>query len=126
MQDAGPVIVSTILFLVVGTVFVLYFINRHKERMTMLEKGFSPEQMRLKGMKTLSQDSELGSLKWGIIALAIGLAILTGMFYENVYGSHDAGGLYPGLIFIYAGVGLVVYYILASKKASAKDTAGQK
>ena len=126
MPDAAPVIVSVTLFLVVGAVLILFLVNRHREHMQMIERGFTPEQMHTKGFRWFSQMSTLGSLKWGIIIFATGFAIMTGMILENSYHLQDIGPLYPGIIFLYAGAGLVVYYMIASRKTSDSDQAEKK
>ncbi len=122
MGDAAPVIVSMTLFLVVGAVLILYFTNRHKERMTLIEKGVPPEQLRFKGFRFFTQQTHLASLKWGIIAVAIGLAIMTGSILDNVYSFGRHEGIYPALIFLYAGIGLIVYYLIASKKNAESES----
>ncbi len=118
MNDAiGGMIVGVLFFFVCGAVLIIFFTNRHKERMSMIEKGFLPEQMRSKSIKPFTTNSQLSSLKLGIIAVAIGLAITTAIILENFYSmQNNIGGLYPALIFLYSGVGLIVYYIIAAKK----------
>ena len=54
-------------------------------------------------------------MKWGLVAIFAGLGTLTAMVLDNWY-HYDEGAIFPGVILVFGGVGLVVFYLIASKK----------
>jgi hypothetical protein len=89
--------------------------TRHKERMTIVERGLKPEDMKALYERGSFQLSFGSSLKWGIVLVGIGLAVLVGMWLRQAYDVE--GGVFPGLIALFGGLGLVVYYMIAGKKS---------
>jgi len=111
------VLIPITMFLATGATFIIWIITRHRERITMIEKGLSIEQM-----KSLSQRDPrreirrdpFGSLKWGILLVLGGLAMLIGN-YLHVQFSTDESVTF-GLITLFVGIGLITFYSIASKK----------
>ncbi|MGD0337639.1 MAG: DUF6249 domain-containing protein [Bacteroidota bacterium] len=101
-------------FILIGLMFYFGITSKHRERMAMLEKGFSPEQIQSIARRAFRVQSPLASLKWGIIIVAIGLAIIVGNFLRTVYNVDES--IIAGVIFLFAGLALVIYYFIASKK----------
>ncbi len=108
------VLISLSFFILVALIFYYHTTTRHKQRMAMLEKGFSPEQIRSIAHRVFAGQSPLSSLKWGIIITAIGLAIIVGSFLHSVYNVDES--IVGGVIFLFAGLALVIFYFIASKK----------
>ena len=92
-------------------------LTRHKERMTMIEKGLSPEDVKALYQRQTFRVNPLSSLKWGIVFVAVGLAVLVGMWLRNAFFIQD--GVIPGLIALFGGLGLIVFYVIAHKKLEA-------
>ncbi|MFQ5500054.1 MAG: DUF6249 domain-containing protein [Candidatus Zixiibacteriota bacterium] len=62
----------------------------------------------------------LSNLKWGMVLIGIGLALLVrqfGWFYLSDEGTF-------GLIFLFAGIGFFVYYAVASRHLKENETNG--
>jgi hypothetical protein len=117
-MGAHEVTIPITLFLTVGAVFILLLLSRHKERMTMIEKGAKAEDIKaLYERGVLRSPSPLSSLKWGLILVGIGLAVVLGMVLHNAYGSDIEGGIYPGLIALFGGFALILFYFIVRKKA---------
>jgi hypothetical protein len=57
------------------------------------------------------------SLKWGLVALGIGLAVLIGQLF--VPWDYQ-GEVTISLMFIFGGVGLIIHYIIADKRMKAQ------
>lgn len=114
------VLVPITFFVLIGAMVYHAITSRHKERMTMLEKGFSAEQMKSLAHREFRGHSPLSSLKWGIIILAIGLAIIVGNFLRSVYQVDES--IVAGVVFLFAGLALVAFYIIASKKLQEQET----
>jgi hypothetical protein len=90
---------------------------RHRERMTMIEKGMKAEDLKPFFEKNIRPWSPLSSLKWGIVLCAVGAAICLGLWLQDAYGMR--GGGFPALIAIFGGLALVVFYFIASRKERA-------
>jgi len=101
----------------VCTVLAALIFTKHRERMTMIEKGLKAEDRKSFFEKGIRPWSPLSSLKWGIVFFAVGAAILVGMWFQNAYDVR--GGVYPALIALFGGAALIVFYMIASRKESA-------
>ena len=58
--------------------------------------------------------SPLSSLKWGIVLVGVGGAILLGLWLQEAYGVR--GGVFPGLIAIFGGAALVLFYVITRNR----------
>jgi Domain of unknown function (DUF6249) len=114
-MDVTAVLIVITLFSIVGGVLVLWLVTRHRERTTMLEKGFKPEEMKeLYRRGAFASPNPLSSLKWGLVFTMIGIAVVLAMFLDSVYNLEE--GIYFGLISLFGGMGLVIFYAITSKK----------
>jgi len=104
----------TSLVLIIGGMIL----TRHKERMTIIDKGLETEEIKALYMRGAWKTSPLNSLKWGILFIAVGLAILVGMWLHEVYMVKD--GVIAGLVALFGGAALVVFYAIASRKADLR------
>ena len=101
-------------FICVVAIWGGFLLTRHKERMTMIDKGLTPEDVKALYQRSPFRMNPLSSLKWGIVFVAVGLAVLVGMWLRNTYFIQD--GVFPGLIALFGGLGLIVFYVIAHKK----------
>ncbi len=113
MHDEG-LLVPIILFLTLGTVFAIAIATRHRERTMMIEKGLSVDEIKALYSRTVQRDP-LTSLKWGILLILAGCAVLMGIFLHQQYGVNE--GVIVGLITLAVGIGLVLFYNIAAKRA---------
>lgn len=97
-------IVFCVVLLIVSLTYVLTNI-RHKERMALLEKERDPKLFD-------TPQSRLAPLKWGMLLIGAGLGFLTAFLLDNfVFTSVvDTDPIYPAMIFILGGIGLVLFY----------------
>ena len=109
------VIIPVVLFLSIATIWGAAILTRHKERMTMIEKGLKPEDNKALYEKGTLRVHPLGSLKWGMVFVAVGTAGLLGMFLHANYYVEDE--IYPALMAVFGGLGLITFYFFASRKA---------
>jgi hypothetical protein len=87
--------------------------TRHK----LIQKGLVDEKIKFlynggKYAKALS------NLKWGMVLVGIGVAALAGNFAPDYF--EEAGTL--GLMFIFGGIGFLVYYALLAKHEKEDST----
>lgn len=115
-MSGQEVIVPIIFFITIGVIWGAYILTRHKERITMIEKGLKADEVKSLYARAGGRVNPLVSLKWGIIFVAIGLAVLLGVWLRETYLVQE--GVFPGLIALFGGVGLIVFYMIARKKVT--------
>ncbi len=111
----NEILIPIIFFLVVGAVWGAFILTRHRERVSMIEKGLKAEDIKSLYERQTFKASPLFSLKWGMVLICVGIAIMLGIWLRENYIFND--GIIPGLIATFGGVGLVLFYLIASKKA---------
>jgi|ERR1041385_2145176 Na+/melibiose symporter-like transporter len=111
------VMIPIILFLTIGAIFLMWIISRHRERMVMVEKGMSSEDIKALYSKTVQRDP-LSSLKWGILFVLGGVAVMFGNFLVERFNVQPP--VVIGMVCLFVGIGLVLFYTIASKKMGQK------
>jgi len=114
LMAAEPVIVTTVFFMTVVVIWGSIILTRHKERMTMIEKGLKSEDIKALYERGTRRMNSLTSLMWGMVFVGIGLAAVIGTWLNSVYNVDD--GVIPALMALFGGVGLITFYLVASKK----------
>jgi len=113
-MDVTGMLAIIFFFVTAGVVFGSIIFTRHRERMGIIEKGLKAEDVKGFFHTEAREWSPLTSLKWGMILVAVGLAIIVAMTLHNAYNME--GGIYPALIALFGGIALVVYYMIANRK----------
>ncbi len=108
------ILIPIVFFLAFGAVLGTIILTRHKERMTMIEKGMNAEDIKSLYVKQTFQTNPLASLKWGIVLIGIGTAVIVGMWLRNSFMYDE--GIFPGLIATFGGIALVLFYFIAGKR----------
>ncbi len=114
------------IFLFGGTAVVLwkFFDSRHRERMSMIEKGLRPADFQQPGMPRPSFLSADSSLKWGLLTVFVGL----GIFFANWLHEArfmDEGPAGFGSVFVFGGIALVLHYIIAARRLRKEEKRSQ-
>lgn len=108
-------LIPIMFFLCTAGVIVFAILSRHKERITMLEKGLSAEDIKSIYERTSGGKIQpLTSLKWGMILACIGLGILIAMFLRDHYFLDE--GIYPAVVALFGGIALIGFYAISSRK----------
>jgi hypothetical protein len=110
-------LVPIFLFASIAVVFAAHILTRHKERITIIEKGLKADEYAALYRNAERQVYPLSSLKWGLILCLIGVAVLIGLWLQQVYDLEE--GVFFGLIALAAGVGLITFYAIARKQVRA-------
>lgn len=113
-MGAEPVIVTTVFFMTIVVIWGGIILTRHKERMTMIEKALKAEDIKALYERGSRRMSSLAPLMWGMVFVGIGLAAIIGTWLNNVYNVGDE--VIPALMALFGGVGLIAFYIVASRK----------
>lgn len=108
------VLVPITFFLSLSAGLIIWLITRHKERITMIEKGLSQEEIKAMYHRDVRRDP-LASLKWGLMALLAGAAILLGNYLRVTFNVDE--GVIFGLVILFVGVALILFYTIAIKKS---------
>ncbi len=115
-MNAEDTFVPIILFLSIAAVIIVAISTRHRERLAMLEKGVSSDLIAAMKARSPYVAHPLVSLKWGILFVMGGLAILLGNYLHQVYLMEE--GAIIGLLALFVGIGLVIFYLIAAKRTS--------
>jgi hypothetical protein len=102
---------------VFGSIVVVvgaYILTRHRERVLMIEKGLKAEDIRVLYERQAFRVNPLTSLKWGFVLVGVGLAVLVAIMADRWYDMQE--GIYFSMIALFAGLGLLLFYRVASKK----------
>lgn len=87
--------------------FVIKILSDNQVRRSVIHKGEIDANLKV----LFQHDPGPSSLKWGIVLIFIGIAFIISQFIPSYYSDN----IVAGLVFILAGVGLLVYYLFASK-----------
>ena len=114
-MDVNGLVAIIFLFTSIMVIGGSAIIGRHRERMGMIEKGMKAEDIKAMFGRSFREPHPLTSLKWGIVLVAVGFAVLLGLFLHSAYNME--GGIFPGLIAVFGGAGLVLFYFIANRKS---------
>jgi len=108
------ILIPITFFASVAFILYYYFRYRYLERQAIIDKGMNIDELKTFLKKTPRQNGNSGasSAKWGIILIAIGLAILI--------GSQFSDEIMVGLIFMLPGFGLLLYYKFIYKQVNTE------
>lgn len=115
MLELTPVLVLAVIF---GSIVTIVYLSiRRKERMTMMEKGIDPSSF------IPAKKANLSALKYGILLISVALGILLGKYLANTaMFQFEEEAAYFSMIFLFGGLGLVIYHFMAKKMtAEEKD-----
>jgi hypothetical protein len=91
---------------ILGIVGLLIILRKFEndERMAMIEKGLALPQ------KEGTKVNPASALRWGCLFVGVGLGIFIANMIESI--KDEAEALYPALILIFGGLGLLVSYYI--------------
>ncbi|MFT5777910.1 MAG: uncharacterized membrane protein YjfL (UPF0719 family) [Crocinitomicaceae bacterium] len=100
------ILVPMTVFATIFGVLYVFLTTRNKERLAMIEKGADPAIIS-------HQKTRLG-IKIGLLAIGIAIGVLMGQMITHL-SSMDEEAATLSMIFLWAGIGLVVEHFLAKK-----------
>ncbi len=109
-----PVLVVLTIFGSTGLIVWKWIETKHKEKMAMIEKGVSPKDFKGVSISEMFRFSPLSSLKWGLLSLFVGAGLMLATWFDQSMYMPD--GVYPASMLTLGGLGLVVFYVIASRK----------
>lgn len=116
MWEMLPILPLIAMFIIVPVIIKL--LSDNKTRRQLIEKGLVDEKI-----KYLFQDKPKdyvgSSLKWGMILIAVGLAVFVGQMVPRYLVEEVT----IGCMLIFGGLALVLYYVIAGKKLNRCEEA---
>ena len=110
------------MFLSAAFIMFKFFDDRHRERMAIIDKGLVKEDVKyLYSVSRTWRVNPLSSLKWGMLAAFIGAGILMGGLLSSSFPWMHEEQLMSGFIFLFGGIGLVLFYAMAAKKVPTEE-----
>ena len=110
----GAIVVLTLCATFFGILYI-HLTTRHKQRLALIEKETNASIFRLGKEKSesLSFCGVFSALKIGLFLIGAGLGVFMGYLF-GTFGMHE-GASYPSMILMFAGLGLVVFYLIKRK-----------
>jgi hypothetical protein len=110
MESIQEILISTVVFSTIYGIFHLFI--RRSERITMMEKGLDTSIFYAQNPKPF-----YGGLKFGMLFIGVGVGILLANILINVTVIEEEVA-YPAMIFLFAGIALVLNYVIDKKDKS--------
>lgn len=98
------------IIIALGAFVMLVYMRKYEniERMSMIDKGVSPELF--KKEKT----SGGSTLRWSFLMIGVGIGFLIGYYLDRMFDMEEVG--YFSMLFIFGGLGLGISHFLEEKK----------
>lgn len=110
-----PMVAIVFTFGIPGVIIFWWLYTKHRERMRLIEKGLTPDEVKAYFSETNSKPrNPYSSLKWGILLTFLGIGIFLANLFEGIYDLEE--GVMMGIIVLFAGIGFLVYYGVVSSK----------
>jgi len=112
-MNAADVLIPIAFFALVFGLFYLYLTTRHKQRLALIEKGADAS---IFGMASANngKSGKYWTIRIGLFFVGIGLGVLMGNVLANVGLLEPVA--YISMIFIFGGLGLLLFYIIFRKQ----------
>jgi len=103
-------------FIVFGSiVFVIKTLSDNHLRKKVLEKGMVDENIKSLFAKEPGQFfTGINAIKWGMVLIGVGFAVIVGRFFPYQYQEEATWGL----AMVMAGLAFIIYYIIYKKTES--------
>jgi hypothetical protein len=112
----GEVFIPIFLFGGIAAVLWKFFDARHKERMSIIEKGLVKEDLKyLYTHNFIWRSNPYSALKYGMLAAFIGVGILISAMLSQMFFAHE-DQVTAGVIFLFGGLGLITFYAISRKR----------
>jgi hypothetical protein len=119
LESLVPLVAIIFTFGIPGIIIFWWLYTKHRERMRLIEKGLTPEEVKAYFADANTKPrNPYSSLKWGIILSFLGAGIFLANLFEGMYDIEE--GVMMGIIVFCAGLGFLVYYAVVNAKMKNK------
>ena len=120
-----PLAAIVFTFGIPGIIIFWWLYTKHRERMRLIEKGLTPEEVKAYFADTNTKPrNSYSSLKWGILLSFLGIGIFLANLFENLYEIEE--GVMMVIIVFSDGLGFLFYYAVVSSKMKSQSVNVQK
>ncbi len=116
------ILIPIFMFGGIAAVLWKYFDTRHRERMTIIEKGIINEDLKHLYSRVGWKSNPYSALKYGMLAAFIGVGVLVSAFMSQLFTVHE-DQLTTGIVFLFGGLGLITFYAIAKKRMAEDEQA---
>ena len=117
--EAIAFLIPIIFLLSTAAILYYYLQSRNRERIAIIEKAEKVDELKILFENRPRQEASVNRYaRWGIVLLSIGLAIMCGVLLEP----YTSEGIIPGLIFLFPGIGLMIYYRMFKVVSEKEDS----
>jgi hypothetical protein len=103
-----------------GIIIFWYLQSKHKERVKLIDKGLTPEEVRAYYTDAEKKPKNpYSTLKWGILFTSLGLGLFISYILSEVYDMSDS--VTPAFLLFFGGLGFIIYYLIVNKKLSQNN-----
>jgi hypothetical protein len=119
-NDMPEVIVPVVFFASLFGVIYIHLTTRHRERMSLIEKGADPSLFqRAKQIPSYT-------LRFGLLCVGISLGVILGNILKEALPNFEEGAAIVSMIFLFGGISLIVSYFLEKKLEGGNPKEGGK
>jgi len=115
MNNLEEILVPFVIFGAI--VMIIKIVTDYRTRKELIAKGEVNENIKFLYEKYSVKSNVLNNVKWGLVLLGIGLAMVSKQIFNDFITDESV----LGLMFVFSGIGFLVYYGIASM-ASNKDS----
>jgi hypothetical protein len=110
-----PMVAIVFTFGIPGIIVFWWLYTKHRERMRLIEKGLTPDEVKAYFSESNSKPKNpYSSLKWGILLSFLGAGIFLANLLEGMYDVEE--GVVMGIVLLSAGLGFLVYFAVVNSK----------
>ena len=114
MEELIPIVAIAFTFGIPGIIIFWYLYNRHNERMRLIEKGLSAEEVKQYFSGTNGRRNPYSTLKWGLLLTFIGLGFFISYILTELTDMSDQ--ITPAFILFFGGAAFITYFLIINRK----------
>ena len=118
-----PVVAIVFTFGIPGVLLFWWIYTKHREKMRLIEKGLSPEEVKAYFADNKKPKNPYASLKFGLVLLFLGFGIFLANVAESIYDVEE--GVMMGIIVTFIGLGFLIYFLVVNSKNKNETTLNQ-
>lgn len=111
----GEILIPVSLFVCIS--YIIKVLSDNRVRNKLIEKGLIDENVQYLDL-TRVQSQRLSALKWGLVLVGLGIALLAGQFFPpDIRNEMSVAGM-----LILAGIGFLSYYFIVRNMSGINDS----
>lgn len=112
MLSQDVVIVAVVFF---SFVAIVKIVTENRIRRLLIDRGKLDESTKYLYASKI-ENEPLSAFKWGLVLIGIGVALFLGELFPSTFSEEGM----VGLMFLFAGIGFLIYYYMAKRQLREK------